>query len=299
MNIPISSQVTDGLLLENEPMSRHTSWRIGGIADMFYKPESLEDLSNFLSDLDETIPVFWLGRGSNLLVRDGGLSGVVVAMNGVCNSLEIIDDYTVRVGTGMTCTQFSRECVRYGFGPSEFFAGIPGTLGGALSMNAGAHGGETWDNVSLVRTIDRRGELHERFPEDYNINYRNVEGPKDECFVEAELKFDSEFKPSMDRIKLFLSRRKDTQPLGLKSCGSVFRNPPNDYAAKLIESCGLKGCRIGGAEVSTKHANFIINIGDATALDIENLILHIQKTVVDMTSISLVTEVLIVGREAS
>ena len=289
----------NGEFLENEPMSRHTSWRIGGAADMLFRPESVEDLAQFLYNLEADIPVFWLGLGSNLLVRDGGLPGVVIATAGVFTSFEYVGRQVVRVGSSIPCTQLSRQCIRLGLGPSEFFAGIPGTVGGALAMNAGAHGSETWERVRLVRTIDRRGELRERVPADYQIGYRSVSGPDDEWFVEAELEFDPNIDASMDRFKELLTRRKETQPLGLPSCGSVFCNPPDDYAARLIEYCGLKGCRIGSAEVSDKHANFIINRGDATALDVENLILHIHQTVVDVTGIELIPEVRIIGREAA
>jgi UDP-N-acetylmuramate dehydrogenase len=162
-------------------------------------------------------------------------------------------------------------------------------------MNAGAHGSETWERVRSVRTIDRYGEIRKRFPEEYGVAYRSVNGPECEWFVEAELEFDPGVEASMDTLKDMLARRKETQPLGLPSCGSVFRNPPGDHAARLIESCGLKGCRIGDAEVSEKHANFIINLGEATAADIENLIRHVQQTVADQTSIELIPEVQIVG----
>lgn len=290
---------TIGECLENEPMSRHTSWRVGGPAEIFFRPASVDDLAQFLAGVDAEVPVFWFGLGSNLLVRDGGLPGVVIAASGIFTALERIDDLTVRAGASLPCTQLARQCIRWGLGPSEFFAGIPGTLGGALAMNAGAHGSETWERVRSVRTIDRRGELHARLPDDYDIGYRSVSGPAEEWFVEAELGFDADAQPSMETLKDMLARRKDTQPLGLPSCGSVFRNPPGDHAARLIESCGLKGCRIGEAEVSDKHANFIINRGDATALDIENLILHVQQTVADATGVQLIPEVRIVGRESS
>ena len=299
MNALYNVPHANGEFLENEPMSRHTSWRIGGAADMLFKPDSVEDLAQFLYTLEADIPVFWLGLGSNLLVRDGGLPGVVIATAGVFTSFEYVGRQVVRVGSSIPCTQLSRQCIRLGLGPSEFFAGIPGTVGGALAMNAGAHGSETWERVRLVRTIDRRGELRERVPADYQIGYRSVSGPNDEWFVEAELEFDPNIDASMDRFKELLTRRKETQPLGLPSCGSVFCNPPDDYAARLIEYCGLKGCRIGSAEVSDKHANFIINRGDATALDVENLILHIHQTVVDVTGIELIPEVRIIGREAA
>ena len=288
---------TRGECLANEPMSRHTSWKVGGPAERFFRPADVEDLSQFLGGLDEGTPVFWFGLGSNLLVRDGGLAGVVIAASGIFTNLDRSDDYEVRAGASVPCTRLARQCVRWGLGPSEFFAGIPGTLGGALAMNAGAHGSETWERVRSVQTIDRRGELHTRTPGDYVIGYRSVKGPDAEWFVEATLHFDAQSTASMSAMKEMLERRKNTQPLGLPSCGSVFRNPPGDHAARLIESCGLKGCRIGDAEVSEKHANFIINRGDATAGDIENLILHVQQTVQDATGTELIPEVRIVGRE--
>ncbi len=288
-----------GELRRNEPMSRHTSWRVGGPAELFYKPAGVDDLAAFLAELDPGIAVFWFGLGSNLLVRDGGLPGVVIAASGIFSDIEDRGDHQVRAGASVPCTQLARQCIRWGYGPSEFFAGIPGTVGGALAMNAGAHGGETWERVQSVRTIDRHGGLHERTPADYEIGYRSVVGPADEWFIEAILRFDPAVEPSMETLKDMLERRKDTQPLGLPSCGSVFRNPPGDHAARLIESCGLKGCRIGEAEVSEKHANFIINRGEATALDVENLILHVQHTVRDATGIELIPEVRIVGREST
>ncbi|MDH4074276.1 MAG: UDP-N-acetylmuramate dehydrogenase [Gammaproteobacteria bacterium] len=288
-----------GELLRNEPMSRHTSWRVGGPAELFFRPAGIEDLSNFLAGLDADVPVSWFGLGSNLLVRDGGLPGVVVATAGIFTRLGQSGDYEVTAGASVPCTQLARQCIRWGFGPSEFFAGIPGTLGGALAMNAGAHGSETWERVRQVTTIDRKGALHTRTPADYDVSYRSVTGPADEWFVEAILGFDPEVTPSMEAMKSMLDRRRDTQPLGLPSCGSVFRNPPGNHAARLIESSGLKGCRIGDAEVSEKHANFIINRGEASALDMENLILHVQQTVLDATGVLLEPEVRIVGREGS
>ena len=166
-------------------------------------------------------------------------------------------------------------------------------------MNAGAHGGETWERVIAVKTIDRSGRIRERTPSDYRIAYRSVSGPDDEWFVEATLAFDPAVTPSMAKQKSMLERRKDTQPLGLPSCGSVFRNPPGGFAAKLIESAGLKGHRVGGAEVSTKHANFIINSDNASAADIERLISFVQATVRDVHGVELVHEVRIVGEEKS
>ena len=284
-----------GELRCDEPMSRHTSWRAGGKADLFFIPASIEDLQGFLRDLDAQTPVFWLGIGSNLLVRDGGLRGVVVSATGILRDLERVEPYLVRAGSGVPCTRLARQCIRWGLGPSEFFAGIPGTVGGALTMNAGAHGGETWERVDSVRTIDRAGEIHRRSPAEYTVGYRSVTGPPDEWFLEATFRFEPGIEASVDAMKEMLERRKATQPLGLPSCGSVFRNPTGDHAARLIEAAGLKGYRIGGAEVSPKHANFIINTGDATATDIEALIDHVRHTVKERHGVDLQHEVRIVG----
>ncbi len=287
-----------GELRRDEPMSRHTSWRAGGKADLFFIPASVEDLQVFLRELDAKTPIFWLGVGSNLLVRDGGLRGVVISATGILRNLERIDSYLVRAGSGVPCTQLARQCIRWGLGPSEFFAGIPGTVGGALTMNAGAHGGETWERVESVRTIDRGGEIHQRAPAEYSVGYRSVTGPQNEWFIEAMFRFETGVNASMDTLNRMLERRKTTQPLGLPSCGSVFRNPPGDHAARLIESCGLKGLRVGGAQVSLKHANFIVNLGTATAGDIEQLIDRVQQQVELKTGVRLLREVRILGERA-
>lgn len=289
-----------GELRSAEPMSRHTSWRVGGPAELWFRPADLDDLARFLRELDPSVPVFWYGLGSNLLVRDGGLKGAVIAAAGVFTTLERVGAERVRAGSSVPCTRLARQCIRWGLGPSEFFAGIPGTVGGALSMNAGAHGGETWERVRSVVTIDRHGEVHERTPDHYQVGYRDVRGPAHEWFVEALLEFDPEVEPRMETLNAMLARRKETQPLGMPSCGSVFRNPPGDFAARLIEAAGLKGHRIGGAEVSVKHANFIINPGrTATATDIEALIDHVQQTVLDVHGVRLEHEVRIAGEEAA
>jgi UDP-N-acetylmuramate dehydrogenase len=284
-----------GELRYDEPMSRHTSWRVGGPADVFFRPVSVDDLATFLADLDQDTPVFWHGVGSNLLVRDGGIRGVVISASRALAGFEQVDALTVRAGAGLPCTQLARQCIRRGLGPSEFFAGIPGTVGGALTMNAGAHGGETWERVVSVRTIDRNGEIHERAPAEYSVGYRSVTGPANEWFIEGTFRFEPDVSPSMDTMNAMLERRKSTQPLGLPSCGSVFRNPPGDHSARLIEAAGLKGFRIGGAEVSEKHANFIINADDASATDIEELIEHVRQTVHDVHGVELIHEVRIVG----
>lgn len=285
----------NGDLRFNEPMSKHTSLRVGGPAEQFFIPHSVEDLSIFLKTLDSNLPILWLGRGSNLLVRDGGLSGVVVATSKISNVIEKVGKYLVRVGASIPCTKFARQCIRWKLGPSEFFSGIPGTIGGALSMNAGAFGYETWDNVFEVHTINREGKIRTRNPKDFQVSYRNVLGPENEWFIEAKMLFDPKFEASMEKQKDIMNARKNTQPIGLPSCGSVFKNPPGDFAARLIESANLKGYRIGGAEISSKHANFVINVGSATAEDIEKLILFMRKTVLKVHNVMLKKEVRIVG----
>jgi UDP-N-acetylmuramate dehydrogenase len=287
--------VVHGRLRENEPMARHTSWRVGGPADRYYTPSSIDDLRQFLASLPADEPIFWVGLGSNLLVRDGGVRGTVICTHGVLAGLERLADGSVRVEAGVPCAKLARQCVRWGLGSAEFFAGIPGTVGGALAMNAGAFGGETWSHVLFVETVDRQGVVHRRDKDAYDISYRSVRGPGEEWFLAATFRFREDAKASTADIKALLARRKASQPIGLPSCGSVFRNPPGDHAARLIESAGLKGRRIGGAEVSEKHANFIINAGGASALDIERLIDFVRDTVEQVHGIRLQPEVRVIG----
>jgi UDP-N-acetylmuramate dehydrogenase len=288
----------DARVLRNEPMSRHTSWHVGGPADLFFRPLDEADLSAFLRSLDADIPLLWIGLGSNLLVRDGGIRGAVIETHGVFGELELRGENEVWCGAGVACAKLAKQCIKWGLGPAEFFAGIPGTLGGALAMNAGAFGGETWRHVLSVATLDRRGVRHERQASEYEVGYRHVRGPADEWFLGARLRFDKRPGVSNDDIRVLLARRKATQPIGEWSCGSVFTNPPGDHAARLIETAGLKGTRIGGARVSEMHANFIVNDGTATASDIERLIEHVMQTVERKHGVRLKTEVRIVGEAA-
>ncbi|MEM8983569.1 MAG: UDP-N-acetylmuramate dehydrogenase, partial [Pseudomonadota bacterium] len=247
----------------DEPMARHTSWRVGGPADVYFRPESMSDLRQFLQTIDRDVSLHWVGLGSNLLVRDGGIRGAVINTQRVFSRLEHESPYRVHAGAGVACTQLARRVSAWGLGPAAFFAGIPGTVGGALTMNAGAFGGETWDHVKHVTTIDRAGDLIVRQPGDFDIAYRNVRGPNDEWFAEACFGFAAAAPDDAEHMRDLLARRKASQPLGQPSCGSVFRNPDGDHAARLIEAAGLKGQRHGGAVVSPKHANFIINAGAA------------------------------------
>ena len=280
----------------NEPMSRHTSWHVGGPAEVFFTPRDRTDLSSFLRTLDDEVSIQWVGLGSNVLVRDGGIQGVVISTHGALDRLERINETTVYGEAGVPCARVARQCVKWGLGPAEFFAGIPGTLGGALAMNAGAFGGETWRHVTEVETIDRHGRLHKRSVGEYSVSYRHVAGPAvDEWFVASRLIFDRKPGVNESQVRSLLERRKASQPIGEWSCGSVFTNPPGDHAARLIEASDLKGFRIGDASVSVKHANFIINHGKATAADLERLIAHVQDTVERLHGVRLKPEVRIMG----
>jgi UDP-N-acetylmuramate dehydrogenase len=280
----------------NEPLSRHTSWHVGGPAEVFFNPRDAADLAAFLRSVPAEAPIHFIGLGSNLLVRDGGLRGVVISTHGTLDVLERLSETTVRAGAGVACARLARQCIKWGLGPAEFFAGIPGTLGGALAMNAGAFGGETWRHVRSVETIDRAGNTRRRLPQEYRIGYRQVQGPADEeWFVGAELTFEHRPGAHAGEVRALLERRRETQPIGEWSCGSVFTNPPGDHAARLIEASGLKGFRIGDASVSEKHANFIINHGQARAADLERLIGHVRAEVERQHGVALHPEVRIVG----
>ena len=289
-----------GILLENEPMSRHASWRVGGIADHFYRPADIDDLAVYLKSLDSDESVFWLGLGSNLLVTDAGIRGTVICTSGVMNEIRNIDETHIYVEAGVPSPKLAKFSARLGLTGAEFLSGIPGTFGGALKMNAGAVGGETWDIVESVQTIDVHGVIHNRTPEEFIVAYRSVEAKgnltADEWFVSAIVKlFPGNKEESLQKIKAHLNRRGATQPTQQPNAGSVFRNPEGDYAARLIESCGLKDFCIGGACVSEKHANFIINTGTATAKDIEELINTVHEKVQQQHGVDLIREVQIIG----
>jgi len=285
-----------GVLRENENLSRHTSWRVGGPVTRFYQPADIQDLAVFLAGLPAAEPIYWLGLGSNLLVRDGGYPGTIICTSGVLNGIEVQDEQRIYVEAGVACPKVAKVAANYALAGAEFFCGIPGTMGGALAMNAGAFGGETWDVVAAVQTVNRAGQLQQRTAKDYQIGYRHVVGPKDEWFVSCVVQLQTgDREASQAEIKALLNKRGATQPTQQANAGSVFRNPPGDYAARLIEACGLKGTCIGGACVSEKHANFIVNTGTASASDIETLILKVQQDVEKETGVRLQTEVCIVG----
>ncbi len=287
-----------GELLQQEPMGPHCSWRTGGVVKQLFRPADVDDLQQFLQQLADDEPLIWVGLGSNLLVRDGGFNGSVILTKGRLQQLEISDGM-LSAQAGVSCAKVARESAKQGYCGLEFFAGIPGTIGGALAMNAGAFGGETWEHVIKVDTIDRHGSIRTHLPEDFEVHYREVTRPDDEFFLRGWFRLRrGDVDKAQQQIRQLLERRSQTQPTTRASCGSTFRNPQGDFAARLIESAGLKGYCIGGACVSEKHANFIINRGDATATDIEQLMGYVQQQVLRQSSISLQAEVHIVGEAA-
>jgi len=286
-------------ILFDIPLRDLNSWRVGGVADQFYFCTDKEKLSYNLQKRNFKLPIMFIGLGSNTLFRDGGFRGTIIAMHKGLNHIKL-EDQLFYAESGVSCSKLAKYIARLGYANSAFLAGIPGTLGGALAMNAGCYGSETWDFVDKVLTIDQNGIEHLRKKEEFDISYRHVENKKNpqEFFIAAWLEFQqgNKEKAELD-IKKLLEKRKLTQPLNWPTAGSTFRNPDGHFAAKLIEESGLKGYQIGGAQVSEKHANFIINKGNASASDIENLITYIKAEVFKQTKIKLETEIRIIGEK--
>ncbi len=310
-----------GTLRLNEPMAAHVSWRAGGVAERCYIPADLADLEQFLRTCDGA--VYFVGLGSNLLVRDGGLKGTVILLHGALSHIRLTPEGLIYAEAGVSSPKVASFAARHGLEGAEFLSGIPGTVGGALAMNAGCYGRETWAYVRKALTIDRQGRLRERFPEDYEIGYRHVvlrgmsneewvmkngagtssaHHPSpithhpEEWFVAAWFGFTpGDGKAAKKKAREWLAQRMATQPLTQPNAGSVFRNPPGGFAARLIEASGLKGLTVGGAQVSEKHANFIVNLGNASATDIETLIEAVRTRVKESHGIELITEVKIIG----
>lgn len=292
------------LVKYNESLAQYTSWHIGGVADRYYRPNNISDLLEFLKSLPESEPITWLGLGSNVLIHDTGIRGTVIHTLGMGAKIPSIvaessDEKSIllRAEAGIPCAKLAKFCVNNSLKGGEFFAGIPGTVGGALAMNAGAFGGETWNVVEKLEVANRKGESCIRFPNEYEIAYRTVKSVRpEEWFLAAYFRFESgDSNLASDNIKQLLRRRSESQPIGVFSCGSVFKNPPNDFAARLIETANLKGYSINDAEISQKHANFIINRGQAKAEDVLNLIHHITETVFEKHRIRLQCEVRLLG----
>ena len=333
MNEPTPMAVIHGALTEHEPMAKHVTWRAGGVARYAFRPADASDLVAFFhshrAQLDEFPPLF-VGLGSNLLVRDGGIAATAIFTHPGLQSIHVVGDVgdggyggdAVRTGraaqsdnaanagdtvtivaeVGVAAPKLARFAANHSLEGAEFLAGVPGTVGGALTMNAGCYGSQTWEHARAAAVIDRDARITSRNRDRFEIGYRHVAAQfatlgRDAWFMSATFEFTrGDGDRSRERIKELLAKRVATQPLQLPNAGSVFRNPHGDHAARLIQCCGLKGFAIGGARVSEKHANFIVNPGGAgSAYDIEALIAHVRRVVADRTGIELEPEVRIVG----
>jgi len=291
--------VEQNKIYQNVPLRDFNSWRVGGLAENFLICSDKEKLAELLRAKKIPQPITFIGLGSNTLFRDGGYRGTIIMLHKGISEVKEEPPDLIYAEAGLSCSKLSKFAAKSGYKNCAFFAGIPGTVGGALAMNAGCYGFETWNFVKQVLTIDMNGNQHIRQKEEFEIDYRYVDPKnKKEFFLAAWLEFEKGSKEvSEQEIKSLLYTRKESQPLNWPTGGSTFRNPENHYAAKLIEECQLKGYQIGGARVSEKHANFIINTGDASADDIERLIIHIQSEVYKSKHIHLETEVKIIGNK--
>lgn len=287
-----------GQLLRHHGLAQYTSWQIGGMVDYFYQPTDLLDLQHFLQQ--NTIrPITVLGAGTNVLIADAGISGVVIYLRNCLTQVNSVAG-SLRVEAGVSLALLLHQCLAMGAIDAVFMSGIPGTLGGALAMNAGANGGSIWQYVTAVEVINQDGQITTRAASEFTVGYRQVIGlGPNEWFVAAQLNFNfvqdqDQIQQARQKMVNYLQKRRETQPLNLPNCGSVFRNPANDYAARLIEASGFKGKQIGGAQVSTKHANFIVNQGGATAAEVQQLMQQIISRVKQEHEIELIPEVRII-----
>lgn len=286
-------------ILIDEPMSKHISFRVGGPADILVKPSSEDQIKDILTFAKkENIPYLIIGNGSNLLVRDGGIRGIVIKIAENFNDFSI-EGTTVTAQSGAMLSFMGKAIMRNNLTGFEFAAGIPGTLGGAIAMNAGAYGGEMKDIVKSVRLIDSQGNIVELSNEEMQFAYRKSILSKEEYIVLSavmELK-EGNYEEIRDIMKDLTNKRVTKQPLNLPSAGSTFKRPEGYFAAKLIEDCGLKGLTLRGAQVSDKHCGFVVNLGGAKAKDILDLIYVVKSTVYSKFGVMLEEEVKILGEE--
>ncbi len=286
-----------GRVLFNVPMKEYTTLRIGGPADVMAFPKDEADLKHLLSFAGaKGFKVYVIGAGSNILVRDGGIRGIVVNITEGFTDVSWLDDERAVVGAGVRLSTLCRECAERGLSGIEFAAGIPATVGGAVYMNAGAYGSEMKDVVEGVEVIGRRGKKGFIPKADIGFAYRHTELPEDAVIVNVHMKFRrADRKAIEERMKEFRKRRDKTTPIGLPSAGSIFKNPEGMAAGKLIEEAGLKGVSSGDAKISEVHANYIVNTGNARATDVLNLIALMRDRVFAKTGIMLEPEIKVIG----
>lgn len=283
------------------PMAEYTTFQVGGAVEALYEAHDMEELKRLLVYLDrERIPYMALGRGSNVLVKDAGLEGIAIIFCGSLSTIEEerTDDRSVLAGAGLSLVDLLNYCHRSALGGLEFLSGIPGTVGGAVAMNAGAFGKEIAERVKEIHIVDKRGNLVVKNRQsELAFSYRKLHLEKGSVIVKALFRLIPDSKESIGgKIFEYLKRKKESQPLDYPSAGSVFKNPAGDYAGRLIESVGLRGAKIGGAMISDKHGNYIINTGGAKAKDILDLVCLAQEVVKKETGIQLELEIRVVGK---
>jgi UDP-N-acetylmuramate--alanine ligase len=286
------------VIRRDEPLAKHTTLRVGGPADAYLEPASEKDLASVLKFCrGHGVPCFVMGRGSNLLVRDGGFRGVVVCLSQPhFGKVEVVDE-RLRCGAGARLKTVAIEARRHGLGGLEFLEGIPGSVGGALRMNAGAMGGATFDVVESVRLMDFEGDVHELAPGEMSVAYRGCATLKNHIALSAVLKGRPDSPESIaQRMNTFSQKRWASQPAA-PSAGCLFKNPRSIPAGRLIDELGLKAARVGGAVVSREHGNFIVNEGNATARDVLELIAMVRARAKAVRGIELETEVEIIGED--
>ncbi|MGH6893542.1 MAG: UDP-N-acetylmuramate dehydrogenase [Dongiaceae bacterium] len=288
-----------GRLAEGSLLSAVTWFRVGGPADVLFRPADLEDLAQFLKQKPADVPVTVIGVGSNLLVRDGGIEGVVVRLGRAFVEIRA-DGATISAGAGALDLNVALAARDAGIGGLEFLSGIPGTIGGALRMNAGAYGAELSDIFQHADALNGKGELHRLGKIEMGFTYRHCAVPEDWIFVGGAFAGrPDDPKAIHERIQEIQSKREESQPIRARTGGSTFVNPTGHKAWKLIDDAGCRGLRKGGAMVSEKHCNFLINTGDATAADIEALGEEVRRRVRDKSGVELVWEIKRIGRPAA
>ncbi len=287
---------TRGRLVPNRSMAELTWFRVGGPAEVLFTPADEEDLAEFLKKLDADIPVQVVGVGSNLLVRDGGIPGVVIRLGRGFGQLELVDEHTIRAGAMVPDVKVARFALEHGIEGLTFLRGIPGTIGGALRMNAGAHGGEIVDVLVSARAVDRRGNIHDVPARTLGLSYRHSAAPADWIFTSAVLRGRAGSKEEIARqMAEIQAMREEAQPIRARTGGSTFRNPEGAKAWQLIDAAGLRGVRVGRARVSEKHCNFLINEGGASAAELEALGELVRALVRETSGIELQWEVRRIG----
>jgi UDP-N-acetylmuramate dehydrogenase len=287
-----------GRMIANQNLSDVTWFRVGGPAQVLFSPADEEDLAYFLSNLSPEIPVMAIGLGSNLLVRDGGVEGVVIRLGRGFNEVAVEDDL-VKTGTAVPDVKVARTAADAGLSGLAFYRGVPGAIGGALRMNAGAYGRETKDALLEARAVDRKGKLHVLKNSDLGYGYRHSSAPKDFIFTHAIYRGEpgdpAKISAEMEEIT---ERRESTQPIKSRTGGSTFKNPPGHKSWQLIDAAGCRGLVVGDAQVSELHCNFLINRGNASAADIENLGEEVRRRVKENSGVELEWEIVRLGRAA-